>query len=276
MLKNILLKILNCLSVLIIVLSIGVLLTVVLTKSGEAPNFLGYSLFRVMTGSMEPTIPTNSLIVVKRVSVSELKTGDVISFYSRDPSLRGEVNTHRILNVERIEEKLCFETKGDANNIKDKYVTQEEDVIGKVVFSSKKLGTFVRLLSNPLIFVPLIILPLVILLGHSLWESITLAKKLAREEEEHAVREAVEAIRQKRVADRAGDTDNAGNAYNTGNVLESADGMQATQTMRDAQDIAILPVDELKTIQPRELRVGQMKVRDLPVKTIGKEAISKK
>ena len=201
MLKKIVLTFFNILSVAIILCSIIILLTVVMTKKGEAPNILGYSLFRVMTGSMEPTIPTDSLIVVKRVGPSELQEGDVISFYSRDPSLRGEVNTHRITGIAENAGKKLFSTKGDANNVEDRYATQEEDLIGKVVYSSRIMGKIVRLLSNPLIFVPLIILPLVILLGQSLWESVSLAKKLAREEEEAAVREAVEAIRKKRAAE---------------------------------------------------------------------------
>ena len=127
----------------------------------------------------------------------------MISFYSRDPSLMGEVNTHRIVGIEEVGGRYIFSTKGDANNVEDQYVTYGEDVIGKVVFSSYRLGQGVRLISNPLLFVPLIIIPLVIMLGHSLWESITLAAKLAREEEEAAVREALEAIRKKREAEKS-------------------------------------------------------------------------
>ena len=190
MLKKFLLKGLNVISILLIICSLGVLLTVVMTKKGEAPNVLGYSLFRVMTGSMEPNIPTNSLIVVHRIEPGKLEEGDVISFYSRDPSLMGEVNTHRIVGIEEVGGRYIFSTKGDANNVEDQYVTYGEDVI-------------VRLISNPLLFVPLIIIPLVIMLGHSLWESITLAAKLAREEEEAAVREALEAIRKKREAEKS-------------------------------------------------------------------------
>lgn len=202
MLKKILLKIVNVVSILMIICSLGVLLTVVMTKQGEAPNVFGYSLFRVMTGSMEPNIPTNSLIVVRRAEPAELAAGDVISFYSRDPSLMGEVNTHRIVRIEKVGERYVLTTKGDANNVEDQYVTYGEDVIGKVVFSSYRLGQAVRLISNPIIFIPLIIIPLVIMLGHSVWESITLAAKLAKEEEEAAVREALEAIRQKREAEK--------------------------------------------------------------------------
>ena len=114
----------------------------------------------------------------------------------------GEVNTHRIVEISEEGGELFFATKGDANNVADQYITREEDVIGKVVFSSLKLGKFIRLISNPLIFLPLIIGPLVILLGHSLYESFTVAKKLVKEEEEAAVREAVEAIRRKKEKER--------------------------------------------------------------------------
>ena len=202
MFKKIILRILNTISVIIILCAIGVLLTTVLTPKGEVPSIMGYSFFRVMTGSMEPEIPVDSLIVVKKQGVQELAVGDVISFFSRDPSLMGEVNTHRIVEISEDGGELFFATKGDANNVVDRYITREEDVIGKVVFSSLKLGKFIRLISNPLIFLPLIIVPMVILLGHSLYESFTVAKKLVKEEEEAAVREAVEAIRRKKEKER--------------------------------------------------------------------------
>ena len=134
--RNVLLKLLNVISVLIIIASVAALLTVVLAKPGQAPNFFGYSLFRVMTGSMEPTIPTNSLIVVKRTPAENLAEGDVITFYSRDPSLLGEPNTHRIVRFEEDGGKRQIYTKGDANNIEDRYPAKDEDVIGKVIYSS--------------------------------------------------------------------------------------------------------------------------------------------
>lgn len=205
--KNILLKLMNVVSVLIIVISIGALLTVVLTKPGQAPNFFGYSFFRVMTGSMEPAIPTNSLIVVKRTPAAELSEGDVITFYSQDPSLMGEPNTHRIVRFEEQQGKRLIYTKGDANNMADIYPTKEEDLIGKVVYSSLRIGNFVRLISNPLIFVPLILVPLAIMLIRSIVDSVSAAKKLAKEEEEKAVREALAALREKKAAEQNKEAD---------------------------------------------------------------------
>lgn len=197
--RNILIKIVNIISVLLIVASLGILLTVVMNGRDKAPSVLGYSMFRVVTGSMEPTIPVNSLIVVHKASAGELLEGDVISFYSRDPSLMGQVNTHRVLEVEEENGKFLIQTKGDANNIADKYPVYGEDVIGKVIFCSLLLGKVVSILSNPIVFIPLIIIPLAILVLLNLIKSVKLAKQLAKEEEEAAVREAIEEIKNKKL-----------------------------------------------------------------------------
>lgn len=196
--RRVLVNLVSLVSVCLIIASVLVLLKVITTKQGEAPSIFGYSLFRVVTGSMEPQIPVDSLILVKREEASTLQVGDVISFYSRDPSLLGEVNTHRIVEIHENEGSLSFTTKGDANNIVDRYDTREEDLLGKVVFSSAPIGKFVRLLSNPLVFFPFIILPLAILILKNIIDSVKTAKALVREEEEAAVREAIQAIREKK------------------------------------------------------------------------------
>lgn len=196
--RRVLVNLVSLVSVCLIIASVLVLLKVITTKQGEAPSIFGYSLFRVVTGSMEPQIPVDSLILVKREEASTLQVGDVISFYSRDPSLLGEVNTHRIVEIHENEGSLSFTTKGDANNIVDRYDTREEDLLGKVVFSSASIGKFVRLLSNPLVFFPFIILPLAILILKNIIDSVKTAKALVREEEEAAVREAIQAIREKK------------------------------------------------------------------------------
>ena len=198
MLKKIILNIINGVSVIVIAAAVFVLLTVVLKKSGDVPNIMGYSVFRVLTGSMEPAIETDSLIVVERVDASEVKTGDIISFFSQDPVHGGAVNTHRVVSIEQNGDNWNFVTKGDANQLEDKYVTSSEDLIGKVVFVSHGMGIMVHLLSNPLIFIPVILLPMFVILVSNLSRTIRLTRKIVKEEEEAAVREAVEAIRKSR------------------------------------------------------------------------------
>lgn len=198
MIKKTFLNIVNVLSVLLILGAIMILLTVVMTKSGEAPNIFGYSVFRVLSGSMEPAIRTDSLVVVQRTEAENIREGDVISFYSRDPSLEGFVNTHRVVDVENSNGEITFTTRGDANQIADRYPVTSKDLIGKVVFVSLFLGKFVRLLSNPLIFLPLIVIPLAVILLSNLIRTIKVTRKLVREEEEAAIREALEEIKSRK------------------------------------------------------------------------------
>ena len=56
----------------------------------------------------------------------------------------------------------------------------------------------VHLLSNPLIFIPVILLPMFVILVSNLSRTIRLTRKIVKEEEEAAVREAVEAIQKSR------------------------------------------------------------------------------
>ena len=77
----------------------------------------------VLSGSMEPEIPTGSVVVVDGRK-KEWNPGDVITYR------RGNmVVTHRI--VEKREEGYC--TKGDSNEEEDTGIVSEGQVIGNVI-----------------------------------------------------------------------------------------------------------------------------------------------
>ena len=196
MIKKIFFTLVNLISVLVIAAAVVVLLTVVLTKPGEAPQIGGYTVLRITTGSMEPEYKIDTLILVKNVEPDTIKSNDVISFYSKDPALDGAVNTHRVVEVEKDGDHWIYTTKGDANNVVDAYTVDAKYLIGKVVASSLVLGKLARLGSNPLIFIPIILIPLAIILISNIVKTAKLANTLAQEEEEKAVKEALREIRE--------------------------------------------------------------------------------
>lgn len=196
MIKKIFFTLVNLISVLVIAAAVVVLLTVVLTKPGEAPQIGGYTVLRITTGSMEPEYKIDTLILVKNVEPDTIKSNDVISFYSKDPALDGAVNTHRVVEVEKDGDYWIYTTKGDANNVVDAYAVDAKYLIGKVVASSLVLGKLARLVSNPLIFIPIILIPLAIILISNIVKTAKLANTLAQEEEEKAVKEALREIRE--------------------------------------------------------------------------------
>lgn len=185
----------NLIAILLIAASIFVLLTVVMTPADQVPQVMGFSILRVLTGSMEPEIPENAMLLVRKTDPETLKAGDVISFYSTDPLLDGALNTHRILRVEREGSQIRFITKGDANPAEDQQNVDAGSVVGKVIFVSTAIGKLVRLISNPLVFGLAILLPLAIMLIGNLVSALRSAILLARQEEEEAVRQALEDIK---------------------------------------------------------------------------------
>ncbi len=81
----------------------------------------------VASGSMEPTLPTGSRILIHEEPRYE--AGEIITFYADN----GEVVTHRLMSIAS---DGSFTTKGDANptpDVWDKPVTSN-DVIGKVIY----------------------------------------------------------------------------------------------------------------------------------------------
>lgn len=143
-----------------ILFALATLWTVITTERGKAPQFMGFSVLQVVTGSMEPEIPVGSVVLARKTNASELREGDVIAFYSSDPQISGAVNTHRI--VERVDEDgaLSFVTKGDANPAADYYPVIPENVVGKVVFHSRILGLIAGFAGNKLGFLLLVLIPL--------------------------------------------------------------------------------------------------------------------
>lgn len=194
-------KLFNAAAIGLILVSVFVLLSVVLTPAGQVPQVLGYSVFRVMTGSMEPEIREDSLLVVKKTPPEDIAPGDVISFFSPDPMLEGAVNTHRVVRIEKENGRIQFITKGDANVIEDTYPTDASALVGRVVFQSYGLGKTVSLLSNPLVFGIIILLPLLVILLMNLYRAVRIAADIAKKEEEEAVRKALEEIKAKRDAE---------------------------------------------------------------------------
>lgn len=182
MLKKTVLTIIDVVSTMIIVLAIAMLLVVVMTKKGEAPDVGGYSAFRVLTGSMAPEYPVDCMVVVKRQGIDKINVGDVISFYSGDEDISGMVNTHRVISEEVIDGQRVLHTKGDANPIPDDAIVTDDLLIGKVIFKSVFIGKLVRLAANPIIFIPFIVVPLAIMLIANVLDTIRATKELTQEE----------------------------------------------------------------------------------------------
>ena len=137
--------------VLLIILILVIYGKAVLIFSENAyPNYFGYTFFEVVSGSMEPTLNINDVILVK-VTRNDLKKDDIIAFVNEK-----SVITHRIV----YQEGDVITVKGDSNNTIDKPINVSQ-VIGKVVKIYPKLGVWKKVITDPkvliLIFVTLLL-----------------------------------------------------------------------------------------------------------------------
>jgi len=153
------------LTVVIVILAVVCLSLCVKTMQGRDASILGFRIYHILTGSMEPTIPVGSNVLVKEVDPYSLEVGDVITFISKDQAIYGNANTHRIIAIEKDESgKRLFVTKGDANNTSDSLYVYPQDVKGKVIFhmNSSSFTMFYQFVKTPQGFVTVIMLPLVL------------------------------------------------------------------------------------------------------------------
>ena len=106
-------------------------------------HIMGWQLCVIQTGSMEPTIPTHSVCLVKtNVDYAELEVGDVV-VYTRETD--GKRIVHRIIEI--TDDGAV--TKGDANASDDGISVTADNLYAKYVAHIPYLGRVLGLLRSP-------------------------------------------------------------------------------------------------------------------------------
>jgi len=131
-----------------VITSLLVTVVIILALLLAGVRFIGFQVFTVLSGSMEPAYQTGSLIYVKDVDYRDLGEGDVITFMLNEDT----VATHRIVGVvpdENDPSVVRYRTKGDANDAEDGSLVHYKNVIGSPVFTIPKLGYVANYIQNP-------------------------------------------------------------------------------------------------------------------------------
>lgn len=167
-------------------------------------SLFGKSLFRVVTGSMEPTIMTGALLLADDCPVDEIHRGDIVCFRSEEGDTRGWIITHRVVSVlQDGSGHTVLETKGDANGAVDSQYVTRDNLIGKVIWYTGEgnlLSSGIGFLTSGLGFLTLIILPCLFISGMLLSRSVRqirqdIARLQAETEQAPMEPEDIEALR---------------------------------------------------------------------------------
>ncbi|MGR9048693.1 signal peptidase I SipW [Halobacillus faecis] len=169
----------NALSTLITFLLYGILIFMVVIVaiskiSGGESTFMGYQLKTVLSGSMEPTFQTGSIIAIEPTEDgTQYQEGDVITFIREE----GVLVTHRIIEVKGSGENTSYITKGDNNDGVDLEPVLAANVVGKYVdFTIPYIGYVMDFANSKLGSLLLLVVPGLGLFGYgciSIWKEIS-------------------------------------------------------------------------------------------------------
>lgn len=163
-------------------------------------RLMGYRVYTVISGSMEPDISVGDLVYVKPVDPSTIQVGDDITFVLNEDLV---VATHRVIRIDA--EKKHIYTKGIANEIADTDPVHFKNVLGVVQFNIPLLGYVSDFIQNPpgmyitiaagAVLIILVFLPDFLPRKKEQEEAEPSAEELAARDENARLREELEALK---------------------------------------------------------------------------------
>lgn len=113
----------------------------------------------VLSGSMEPTLTTGDVVVVRRVAPREVEVGDVVTY--RNPE--GNLVTHRVRGVRPRGPRFEIVTKGDANNAAERWMIEGDGELSRAAYRVPLAGRVLARTSSRQGKLALIVAPLLLL-----------------------------------------------------------------------------------------------------------------
>lgn len=107
----------------------------------SVPKLLGYQVYDVVSGSMDPAIPVHSVVLVQPAAPEELQPGEIVAYRSGS-----SVVIHRLVDNHIVEGELV--TKGDANAEPDPLKVEYAGVLGTVTAHIPFIGIYAGALNT--------------------------------------------------------------------------------------------------------------------------------
>ncbi len=136
----------------------------------------GFAARVVLSGSMEPAIPTGA--VVFTLSQASYYEGDVITYQTIGNSVP---TTHRVVSVEEGTLGNLHTTRGDANDVDDFNRVRQNSIYGKVLFHIPYLGFILDFAKTSIGFLLLVGFPILFIIIEEIKNIVAEVKKNRKE-----------------------------------------------------------------------------------------------
>ena len=120
-----------------------------------------FSVYTIVSGSMEPTISVYDIIVNTKVNkIEDVKVNDVITFISTWDINNGMTVTHRVVGTKKLDDgSTCLITRGDNNTQEDPSCVKKSNLIGITKAVVPGIGKIQLYLANRFVWLLVIIVP---------------------------------------------------------------------------------------------------------------------
>ncbi len=163
----------NIVEIILFIAILAYLIFVIAQRVTNNSSILGYRVFTVATGSMNPKYKINDVIIVRDVDPDKLKVGDDIAYKGERGGLEGILVSHRIIKIETADNgKRRFYTKGINNSIQDPSF-DEDRIIGMVKGKLPIINELNHIVKNQFGFFFFVFTPLVLVIFLEIAETIT-------------------------------------------------------------------------------------------------------
>ncbi len=124
----------NAIFAVLLVVLVGILIVTMLARvSGKSPSLLGFAVYRVSSGSMEPTLKVGDVILSQKCNPEDLAEGDIVSYEGSVGEFKDKIVTHRVQTAPYKENgEYYLVTKGDNNPAEDSPILFKQ-VCGKMI-----------------------------------------------------------------------------------------------------------------------------------------------
>jgi len=154
----------NIIYALLFILVLAILAVVILQRvSNNNWSLGGFRIFNVVSESMVPKYNIGDVLLSKTVDVKDIKIGDDVVYRGVEQSYAGKIITHEVIDIQNVDGKIQFHTKGIANDLEDPVVSQEQ-ILGLVMGKIPVLSELGKLMTNIYAFYFIIFIPLVLLI----------------------------------------------------------------------------------------------------------------
>lgn len=137
-------------------------------------ELVGYRFYTVLTDSMEPTIPTYSLVLTKLIPETEIIQPDTVVTFKANRFGDDILLTHYFRKIQVGEDgNTYYRTQAEGKDFYDNYETKRSDIIGTYVFHVPFIGKIFLFLRSQFGFIfygELLVIFLINKLVRTRWE----------------------------------------------------------------------------------------------------------